>query len=95
MNNPGDLQQKARIAAIEDARSKAGALAAAAGIKNLGKVLSWYEDATNGGPTPLYASDSVQGFGGAPMASKTVSTPSISSGTQDIVIDMAVNFEVK
>jgi len=94
VNNPSDLQQKARIAAIEDARSKAGALAEAAGIKKLGKVLSWYEDVPNGGPV-YNGADSAQGYGGAPMAAKAVSTPSISSGTQDIVIDMAVNFEVR
>ncbi len=96
VENPSDLQQKARIAAITDARGKASALASAAGIKNLGKVLSWYEDAPNGGPTPYGATDSSQGYGGGTLAMpKAVSSPSISSGTQDIIIDMAVNFEIK
>jgi len=96
IENPNDLRQKARIAAIEDARSKAVALAEAAGIKKLGKVLSWYEDApmTGGGNGYALSADSAQGFGGA-AAPKAISTPQISSGTQDIVIDMAVNFEVK
>ena len=92
LDNPNDLRQKARIAAISDARSKATALAAAAGIKHLGKVLSWYEDApvTGGGNYPM-ATDA-QGLGGM-AASKAISAPQISSGTQDIVVDMAVNFE--
>lgn len=94
IDNPNEMRQKARIMAIEDARSKAAALAQAAGIKKLGKVLSWYEDAPMMGGSNGYAAatDSVQGFGGS-TAPKAISTPQISSGTQDIVIDMAVNFE--
>lgn len=94
VNNPSDLQQKARIAAIEDARSKAGALAAAAGIKKLGKVLSWYEDVPNSGPVSYNAADSSMGLGAGPASPKAVSTPSISSGTQDITVDMGVIFQV-
>lgn len=95
IDNPNDLRQKARIAAIADARSKAAALASAAGIKKLGKVLSWYEDAPmSGGNNYSLTADSAQGFGGS-AAPKAISTPQISSGTQDIVVDMAVNFEVK
>lgn len=92
IDNPNDLRQKARIMAIEDARGKATALAEAAGIKKLGKVLSWYEDApmTDGNLYPT-ASDSSQGFGGS-AAPKAISAPQISAGTQDIVIDIAVNF---
>lgn len=95
IDNPNDLRQKARIMAIADARDKATALAAAAGIKKLGKVLSWYEDAPMmSGNGYGVSTDSAQGFGGS-AAPKAISTPQISSGTQDIVVDMAVNFEVK
>lgn len=92
IDNPNDLRQKARIAAISDARSKALVLATAAGIKHLGKVLSWYEDVpvTGGNPYPM-ATDA-QGLGGN-AAPKAISMPQISSGTQDIIVDMAVNFE--
>lgn len=92
IDNPNDLRQKARIMAIEDARSKAAALAQAAGIKHLGKVLSWYEDAPMTGGNPYPMSTDAQGLGGS-AAPKAISAPQISAGTQDIVVDMAVNFE--
>ena len=89
------LKQKARILALEDARKKAGALAKAAGIRRLGKVVSWYEDAPM--PVDNYAySDApmAMGMGGFAEA-KSSTPPQISSGTQDIVVNMGVNFEVK
>ena len=93
MDNLNDLRQKARIAAIEDARAKSTALSQAAGIAKLGKVLSWYEDSPLVGGNPTDVSSSAQGFGGMAKAPMAVSTPQISSGTQDIVVDMAVNFQ--
>ena len=89
------LKQKARVLALEDARQKAGALAKAAGIRRLGKVVSWYEDAPMTADNYDYANSPIAlGMGGSAEA-KSSTPPQISSGTQDIVVNMGVNFEVK
>ncbi|MEI7621622.1 MAG: SIMPL domain-containing protein [Candidatus Moraniibacteriota bacterium] len=91
ISNVNDLKQQARILAIADAKAKSGALAMAAGIK-LGKVENWYENF-------LQAPDlqnSNAGFGGSDMlSSKAIATPQIPTGTQDIVVEMNLNYEVK
>ena len=95
IDDVSSLKQKARILALEDARQKAGALAKAAGIRKLGKVVSWYEDAPMPSDNYGYADSSMaMGLGGA-SEMKTSTPPQISSGTQDIVVNMGVNFEVK
>lgn len=83
-----NLQQEARIKAIEDARVKAQALAQAAGIKKLGPVVSW-EDASNGPqPVPLYNKALM-----APATSDAVVPPAqVPAGTQDVTVDVDVNF---
>ncbi|HRY82765.1 MAG TPA: SIMPL domain-containing protein [Candidatus Moranbacteria bacterium] len=90
------LKQKARVLAIADARSKAKDLAKAAGIKKLGKVVSWYEDMSPIGDSNAVsiegAMDGGMGIGGA---SPKAMPSQISSGTQDITVGMGVNFEVK
>lgn len=96
VDDVNSLRQKARILAIEDARLKANDLAKAAGIRKLGKVMSWYEDA----PMPIdnygYSDSSMaMGLGGSARETKSITPPQISSGTQDIVVNMGVNFEVK
>lgn len=89
------LKQKARILALTDARSKASALAKAAGIRRLGKVMSWYEEAPMVTDNYDYANSPMAlGMGGSAEA-KSSTPPQISSGTQDIVVNMGVNFEVK
>lgn len=88
------LKQKARILAIEDARSKAGALAKAAGIKKLGKVVSWYEEPISI-PSDYGYNDTAAFAGGRGGAAELKEAPQISSGTQDITISMGVNFEAK
>ena len=89
------LKQKARVLALEDARQKAGALAKAAGIRRLGKVVSWYEDALMTADNYDCANSPIAlGMGGSAEA-KSSTPPQISSGTQDIVVNMGVNFEVK
>ena len=95
VSNLNDLKQQARIIAIEDARSKAEALARAAGIKKLKKVVSWYENIIQS--PDMQNTDS--GYGGGPtnaaLSSKAVVAPQIPSGNQEIVIDMGVNYEVE
>jgi uncharacterized protein YggE len=95
VSNLNDLKQQAKIEAIGDARTKAGALAQAAGIKKLKKVVSWYENIIQS--PDMQANDS--GYGGGPtnaaMSAKAVVAPQIPSGNQEIIIDMGVVYEVE
>lgn len=86
-SEPDDLKQNARKLAIENAKSKAEDLAKTAGLK-LGKVVSINEDAYDSMPTPYYR-EMGMGMGGGSAS------PSIEPGTQDIVANMTVVFEVK
>jgi len=90
VSNPNDLRQEARLAAIKDAENKATALFQAAGMKP-GKIIGWTENNTS----PIQS----QPFNAAPMGSAMsdkISVPAqVPSGTQDIVVDIGVNYEVK
>lgn len=83
-----DLQQEARIKALADARSKATALADAAGVR-LGKVVGWYESVIST-PGPISYIDG-KGGGGAVLSV----SPQTPIGAQEIVIDMGVNYRIK
>lgn len=89
------LKQQARLLAIQDAKAKSQSMAKAAGVK-LGKIVNWYENI-------LYSPDmqdmqGAYGLGaGGPemMSAKAVPAPQVPSGTQEIVIEMNVSYEVK
>jgi hypothetical protein len=85
IDEPEDLRQQARLKALEAAKKKAQALADAAGVK-LGKVVGFSE---NEGyvPSPMYyAKDAAMGMGGG--------TPSIQSGSQDVIVNVTVLYEI-
>jgi uncharacterized protein YggE len=89
-----DLKQQARIEAIKDARSKASALAKAAGVKKLKKVIGWYENVVQ---SPDVQND--YGYGGMASEKATLSArpsvaPQVPSGNQEIIINVGVNYEV-
>ena len=89
-----DLKQQARIEAIKDARSKASALAKAAGVKKLKKVVGWYENVVQ---SPDAQND--YGYGGmgaekATLSSRPSVAPQVPSGNQEIIINVGVNYEV-
>lgn len=88
VSNINDLKQQARILAITDARSKAGALAEAAHV-HLGAVVGWYENFLQGpgNPQPYY--DGKGGAGGGAIA------PQVPVGDQDLIIEMGVNYRIK
>lgn len=93
VSNLDELKQKARIEAINDARAKSVGLAKAAGIKRMGKVVSWYEN--------VIKSPDVQssGYGMGGSESKATSnsvsvSPQVSGGTQEIIIEMGLNYRV-
>ncbi|MDR3559380.1 MAG: SIMPL domain-containing protein [Candidatus Pacebacteria bacterium] len=83
-----NLQQEARIKAIEDARTKAQALAQAAGIKKLGPVVSWQDASNAPQPVPMYSDALAMPAG----AGKSVAPAQVPSGTQEVTVDVNVNF---
>lgn len=91
VSNLNDLKQEARLKAIADAKSKSSSIAQAAGVK-LKKIVGWYENIVKApdGPIPYYG----YGLGGGAEASMS-SSPQISSGSQEIIIEINLNYEVR
>lgn len=93
--DPNALKQQARVMAINDAKKKSDELARAAGVQ-LGKVIGWYENVIQSpdGPSQPYA----MGMGGDGLGGRELAVPKaadIPSGTQDIIIEMSVNYQVR
>lgn len=89
VENPDALQQQAQTMAIANAKTKAQALAQAAGL-SLGKVVNVSEQNTVvPGPVPFAVNSMAMSAGAAPAA------PSIQTGSQEIDETMTVTFEVK
>jgi uncharacterized protein YggE len=87
IDEPEELRQQARLKGLEAAKLKAQALADAAGVK-LGKVVG-FSESDGYVPSPLYfAKDAAQGMGGGNVA------PSIESGSQDVVVNVTVLYEI-
>ncbi len=87
-SNIEQLKQQARLMAIQDAKSRAGALAAAAEVK-LGKVIGWWDNVivAPGVGQPYYYDG--KGAGGA------VGSGAVPSGQQEIIVEVGVNYRVK
>jgi len=81
------IKEEARLKAFEQAKSKAKALADAAGVK-LGKVISFYE--TNNS-IPYYES-AQYGLGGA--MDSALKAPDIQAGSQDVVVNVTIEYEI-
>lgn len=93
VSNLEELKQKARIEAIADAREKSGGLAKAAGIRKFGNIVSWYENIIKS-PDTQYPYSGLGGSGEKSL-SGTGSTPQINPGTQEIIIEMGLNYRIK
>jgi uncharacterized protein YggE len=90
VENPDALQQQAQEQAIANAKTKAQALAKAAGL-TLGKVVSVSESGSPVVPGPIpYALDAAMG-----SAAPTSVAPNIQTGSQEIDETMTVVYEVK
>ncbi len=86
----GEMKQKARVLAIEDARKKSKALADAAGIK-LGEITGWYENDLSSPENPV-----PYGMGGQDLVEKSMAaTPQIPSGTEDVIVEISLNYDVE
>lgn len=88
ISSVSDLRQQAKILAIEDAKSKSGALAKAAGVE-LGKITGWYENDISNPERPV-----PYGLGG--MEKSVSSVPAqIPSGSEEITVEVSLNYEVE
>lgn len=82
------LKQTARLKAIADARSKAGAISSELGVR-LGKVVGWWENYLYPSESVSYYGDLGKGGGGAPA------DPNIPVGSREIVMEVSVNYEIR
>jgi uncharacterized protein YggE len=81
------LRDEARALAIEDAKVRAEATAAALGVK-LGKIIGMYE--SSGGGYPMYEAYDYA----APAMGKSIS-PDVPVGEQDVEVSIDVQFEIE
>jgi len=87
-DDPEELKQEARVAALENATEKAEDLADVAGVK-LGKIVSFSESSADYEFPVRYAAEaSALGIGGGGEA------PQVEAGSQDITVYVTVSYEV-
>lgn len=84
-----ELKQKARIKAIADAKLKSKTIAETTGVK-LKKIVGLYENITQSPDSYWNASYDYGGMGGGASAG-----PQIPSGTQEIIMEIELNYEIK
>lgn len=87
IDDPANLRAEARDKAMEDARKNAQQIADRLGVR-VGRITSYYENPV-GGPTPMpyYAKEVGMGGGG-------VSAPSIQPGSNEIIMNVSVTYEI-
>ncbi len=91
VSNLETLKQQARVQAIADAKSKAGAQAQAAGVR-LGEILGWWENVVQSPDAELYGG-AADGKGGAGIGG-AAPTPVVPSGNQEIIIQESLNYKI-
>ena len=85
-----ELKQEARLKALQDAKAKSGGLAAAVGVR-LGEVVGWWENVVQApgiNNQVYYGEKGGMGGGAAP-------TPQVPSGSQEIVIEVTLNYKLR
>lgn len=91
VSNPENYKQEARLKAIADAKSKAGSIANAAGVK-LGEVVGWWENVIQA-PGMQSSNMYIDGKGG--MGGGVSSGGIVPTGDQETVIEINLNFKIK
>ncbi|MFA7286682.1 MAG: SIMPL domain-containing protein [Patescibacteria group bacterium] len=87
-SNLEELRQQARLAAIADAKTKAGAIASGLGVR-LRDVVGWWENPISvPGPTPYYGEGLGAGGGGG-------GSPIVPAGVNEIVVEVNLNYRLK
>jgi len=90
VDDPTALQAQARIKAVAQVKAKAESLAKAAGVK-LGKVRSFSENVNNPAPQPMYYARKMD-LGTA--ESNVATAPTMAAGSQEIVVNVTMGFEI-
>ncbi len=80
-----NLKQQARIMALQDAKTKSGALAEAAGVE-IKNIAGWWEN--------VVSSPYVGGIGGGEKGMGDVSAQ-LPAGSREVVIEVSVNYNIK
>jgi len=88
LDDPQAPQNAARLAAIDNAKAKAEALAKRLGV-HLGRVVAFDENGMSQGPTPIYASY------GKVAAQDSAVAPSIPLGTNKTSMTVNVTYEIR
>lgn len=92
IDDPTKVQADARAQAIQKAREKANEVAQAAGF-SIGRLLDIQEGSNY--PYPMYNESYAAGLGGGGGAMKAVPAPVIAAGSQEVVIDVTLRYEIK
>lgn len=87
IDDPEELRQQARMKGLGAAKQKAQALAEAAGVR-LGKVVGFSESVGGYYPPPIYAK-ALEAYGGAGGPA-----PSIEQGSQEVIVNVSVSYEI-
>ncbi|KKQ55371.1 MAG: hypothetical protein US74_C0033G0004 [Parcubacteria group bacterium GW2011_GWA2_38_13] len=87
MDNPEILQQSARVKAIKNAREKAEALAAEAGVK-LGRVISFSEN------NDILNPEIYRNYAMKEASADSASLPQIEPGSQEISVQINLSYEI-
>ncbi len=87
IDDPDQPQNEARAEAIVKANKKAKSIAKAAGFR-LGRLLSISE--SGGVPLPVFFRESALGMGGV-----SVSSPTIEPGSQEVVVNVTLSYEIQ
>jgi uncharacterized protein YggE len=82
-----DLKQQARLKAIANAKSQANSIAGSLEVR-LGKVIGWWENSVSV-PGTSYYEEMGAGYGGGGGA------PVVPGGSQEIIMEVSINYEVK
>ena len=83
-----DLKQQARIAAIQDAKTKSADLAASAGVE-LKDIVGWYENYFSPQPAYGYYDEYAKGGMGAG------GNPDVPAGAREVVLEIGLTYNIK
>jgi len=88
IDDPTMVQNEAREQAIQKAKDKAEAIAKASGIR-LGRLIAVEEGYPS---SPIYYTKAAEGFG---MGGADSAAPSIQPGSQEVVVNVMLRYEIK
>lgn len=91
IDEPEKIRQQAREKALLNAKEKAEALAKIAGVR-LGKLVSFTESG-GGQPIPIYGDYAMKSLA-VGMGGEAAPAPAVEPGSQDVIIDVMVTYEV-